>query len=48
MPAVPKLLLALILVLPGGFLIAPALVLWYRRQKRKAVPAPGEQPPSAV
>jgi hypothetical protein len=36
MLSLPKTLLALLLVLPGGFLIAPALWLWQRRRARRA------------
>ena len=29
-----KLLIAILLILPGGFLLAPALMLWVRRTRR--------------
>lgn len=33
MPVAHKILFALILLLPGGFVLGPALLLWLRRQQ---------------
>jgi hypothetical protein len=49
--AFPKALLALLLVLPGGFIVAPLLLLWLRwqskREARQAAPAAQPTVPAA-
>jgi hypothetical protein len=36
----PKALLALLLVLPGGFIVAPLLLLWLRWQSKREARQP--------
>jgi hypothetical protein len=46
--ALPKALLALLLVLPGGFIVAPLLLLWLRwHNKREAAQGQSTQAQSA-
>ena len=48
MSALPKALLALLLVLPGGFIVAPLLLLWWRwHTKREAALGQSTTTPAA-
>lgn len=48
MPVAHKILFALMLLLPGGFVFGPALLLWLRRQQRRRGVASDHSAPKAL